>query len=48
MTAGAAAFPTDNEVDDLWIEMDAAARAPGGLQLSMYMHGTTRELSSNI
>ena len=30
MTAGAAAFPGDDAVDELWIEMDAAARAPRG------------------
>lgn len=28
MTAGAGMFPGDDEVDQLWIEMDAAARAP--------------------
>ena len=28
MTAGAGMFPGDDKVDQLWIEMDAAARAP--------------------
>ncbi|CAK9061396.1 UDP-glucuronate:xylan alpha-glucuronosyltransferase 2 (UDP-GlcA:xylan glucuronyltransferase 2) (Glycogenin-like protein 2) (Plant glycogenin-like starch initiation protein 3) (Protein GLUCURONIC ACID SUBSTITUTION OF XYLAN 2) (AtGUX2) [Durusdinium trenchii] len=44
MTAGAAAFPTDNEVDDLWIEMDAAARAPGGEEsVPSWSHARLRE-----
>lgn len=28
MTAGAGMFPGDDTVDQLWIEMDAAARSP--------------------
>lgn len=40
MTAGAGMFPGDDEVDQLWIEMDAAARAPERLVGRMHkIHG---------
>ncbi|CAJ1376402.1 unnamed protein product [Effrenium voratum] len=35
MTAGAGMFPENEEVDRLWIQMDAAARIPGGKKESV-------------
>eukprot|EP00435_Cladocopium_sp_Y103_P070926 s436_g36.t1 len=45
MTAGAGMFPGDDEVDQLWIEMDAAARAPdkGEETTPRWSHARLRE-----
>eukprot|EP00438_Fugacium_kawagutii_P000013 Skav224857 [mRNA] locus=scaffold322:144875:150466:+ [translate_table: standard] len=48
MTAGAGMFPGDDEVDQLWIEMDAAARAPERLAVGRILEPGVSEPNSEF